>query len=399
MPLILSLIFIGLAIPEISAQNADVYVAGTINGKAVVWKNGIVNELQCETSRYYYIIANAIYVNDNDVYVIGYTYSNGGYYTLWKNGIANDFPKGTYPKSICVSGNDVYIAGSMKIGAKYDAAVIWKNGEATYLTDGTGDALARSVSVVGNDVYVLGHDRYFDGINNNDKYIKVWKNNVVISTIKSDIFPTSMYVNGTDVYVTGGDCIWKNGIKTILGGSDATYYTNSVFVANNTVYVAGHRTSGGITDQAQLWANGNAQHTPNAAFYSVFVYDNDVYVAGIQKTASIWQPIVYKNGVITSLSNEGEAEAIFVSSSSTSINDFANIVPSIYPNPTSNSFTVDYESFIQVKIYDMLGKEVLTQNTNGKTEINVSHLQKGVYNIQLFSEGRVVGNSKIVKYE
>jgi len=45
----------------------------------------------------------------------------------------------------------------------------------------------------------------------------------------------------------------------------------------------------------------------------------------------------------------------------------------------------------------MLGKEVLTQNANGKTEINISHLTQGVYNVQIISDGKIIGNSKIVK--
>ena len=69
----------------------------------------------------------------------------------------------------------------------------------------------------------------------------------------------------------------------------------------------------------------------------------------------------------------------------------------IYPNPTSDIFTVDYENFNQVKIYDMLGKEVLAQDTNGKAEINISRLPKGIYNVIVLSEGKVVGKSKIVK--
>jgi len=58
---------------------------------------------------------------------------------------------------------------------------------------------------------------------------------------------------------------------------------------------------------------------------------------------------------------------------------------------------VDYEGFIQVTIYDMLGKEILSHDTNGKTEVNVNHLSQGIYNVRIVSEGRVIGNSKIVK--
>jgi hypothetical protein len=70
----------------------------------------------------------------------------------------------------------------------------------------------------------------------------------------------------------------------------------------------------------------------------------------------------------------------------------------IYPNPTNNSFFIDCENFSVIKLFDMLGQELLTQTVNGKTEININHLPQGVYNVRIFSEGKVVGNSKIMKY-
>ena len=69
----------------------------------------------------------------------------------------------------------------------------------------------------------------------------------------------------------------------------------------------------------------------------------------------------------------------------------------IDPNPTNSSFFVEYENISTIKIYDILGKEILTQNANGKTEINISHLPKGIYNVTVLSAGRVIGNSKIMK--
>jgi len=341
--------------------------------------------------------------------VIGYSYPSSSFqrWTLWKNGIATNFPNGTTLKSVCASGNDVYMAGSMNIGATYSAAVLWKNGVATYLTDGTNDnAQALAVSVVGNDVYVLGSE------GTTSKHIKVWKNSTLIYDIEVpyEIWPTSMYVYGSDVYIAGyesgtyatkGVRVWKNGIETILTNPDKykTLYANSIFVKNNNVYVVGYRTSSGANDGAVLWTNGIAEYTPNAYFYSVFVYGNDVYVAGETYIASTWYPAIWKNGEITLLSSRGgDANAVFVVPSSTSsIDKIFNANSLIYPNPTSNSFIVDYGSFIQVKIYDMLGNELLTQNANGKTEINISSFPKGVYYVNILSEGKVIGNSKIVK--
>lgn len=388
---------------NISAQNVDVYVAGTVNGKAVVWENGtVINNLQCETSRDYSLIKNGIYVNGNDVYVIGYSYPHNGFgtrYTLWKNGIATDFPLSTSILSICGSGNDVYLAGCMDIGARYDAAVVWKNGEPTYLTDGTIDVYATCVSVVGNDVYVAGNENY--------NCIYVWKNNELISTIDTpgQTAHALMYVDGSDIYVTNGISSWKNGTKTVFntnGIGTLLYEVYSIFVNNGNVYVVGY--GYGISDYREglFWTNGNLQITSDVFYTSGFVYNNDIYIAGIavaETSSGYWYPIIYKNGIITPLSNSsGEADAVFVSpSSTTAINEIVNKNTRIYPNPTSNSFFVDYDGFIQVKIYDMLGREILTQNANGKTEIDISRLSKGIYNVSILSNGKVIDNSKIMK--
>jgi hypothetical protein len=69
----------------------------------------------------------------------------------------------------------------------------------------------------------------------------------------------------------------------------------------------------------------------------------------------------------------------------------------IYPNPTYDKFTVAFDGVVSIKLHDMLGKEILTQTANGNTEINISHLPKGVYHVHVLSDGKVVGNSKIVK--
>ena len=72
-------------------------------------------------------------------------------------------------------------------------------------------------------------------------------------------------------------------------------------------------------------------------------------------------------------------------------------LPRIYPNPANDKLFIECESFVTVKIYDMLGKEILIQNANGKTEINISHLPNGIYSVRVFSEDKIIGNGKIVK--
>ena len=68
-----------------------------------------------------------------------------------------------------------------------------------------------------------------------------------------------------------------------------------------------------------------------------------------------------------------------------------------YPNPANDKFTIDLDGIATIKLYDMLGREAFTQNISGRTEINISHLPKGIYCIYVISEGKVIRNNKIVK--
>jgi hypothetical protein len=69
----------------------------------------------------------------------------------------------------------------------------------------------------------------------------------------------------------------------------------------------------------------------------------------------------------------------------------------IYPNPAKDKFWVDFGKNGIMTLYDMFGKEVLNQNINKKTEININHLPKGIYIVRVVSESKIIGNSKIVK--
>jgi hypothetical protein len=69
----------------------------------------------------------------------------------------------------------------------------------------------------------------------------------------------------------------------------------------------------------------------------------------------------------------------------------------IYPNPTTDVFFIECEKLGTIKLYDMLGKAILNKNINRKSAININRFPKGIYNVSVVSEGKVIGNSKIVK--
>lgn len=71
----------------------------------------------------------------------------------------------------------------------------------------------------------------------------------------------------------------------------------------------------------------------------------------------------------------------------------------IYPNPVrDNSFTVDANTNLELTIYDILGKQVLTSkiDSNNST-VSTSALKSGIYLVKLFSEGKTTTKKLVIQ--
>ena len=67
---------------------------------------------------------------------------------------------------------------------------------------------------------------------------------------------------------------------------------------------------------------------------------------------------------------------------------------SIYPNPTSNNFTIEMENDVKsIEIYSLQGQKVLT--TTNKN-VNVSDLSKGIYLIRIEDVDNAVATQKLI---
>ena len=210
-------------------------------------------------------------------------------------------------------GAGVYVAGNA--GHPFNA-VIWKNGSAYYASDKDYTEI-RSISVKGNDIYAIGHEK---------GQVVLWKNgireNLTDNTITA--FANSIYISGNDVYVAGWynrdeqnniAVLWKNGVKQEL--TDGTYnaYAKAVYVVGNDVYVVGHDDETQLQGAAVLWKNGVKQKLSTEVSHanSIYVSGDDVYIAGFDmvEMIGVWgyytYPTLWKNGIPQRLTN-GDSE-------------------------------------------------------------------------------------------
>jgi hypothetical protein len=296
-----------------SGANSDnVYVAGAIlNGarpEAKSWKNESLTALSDSIS-----YATAIVVSGNDVYVGGYETTDGiSKSKYWKNGspiLLTDgtdsgyraAPNGYFPRTIDVSGSDIYVAGYSRYGNK-TVAKYWKNGIATILGDSASYGICMAVS--GSDVYVLGYE---NGV------AVYWANGIPFTVESGSPNPAvaAIAVSGSDVYVAGnsfGPMYWKNQTPIFLVDSFSTANTSAIAASGSDVYVAGYGQDANGTLYAMYWKNGTAVTLGKGQGFSIAVSGSDVYVAGYSGPEAVY----WKNGKLVSLGERAQAYSIFV---------------------------------------------------------------------------------------
>ncbi len=279
-----------------------------------------------------------------DVFMVGVKYAieEGGSttnYKYWKNEIEYTLEgNGT---DIFVEGDDVYIAGSIRINDTRWVACYWKNGERFNLTDGSSSSRANSIFVKNGDVYIAGN--IYDG----DKGLAtLWKNGEATQLLGN--FASSakrVTVDNNDVYVlvtlemvgfSTASAYFKNDELIQLTSGTLDSDVNDIFLVNGDVHVVGWLYNGSYA-VAQYWKNGQPIALVDESEYSrassVFVEDNQVHIVGVSgggatdnSNATYW-----KNGEEIPLqdSSSSYANKIIV------VKGIAHIVGGYIPNTTA----------------------------------------------------------------
>lgn len=162
-----------------------------------------------------------------------------------------------------------FIVGSIK-NAQRREPIVWKDGELTRLPfESSQNTVAKSVTVSGNDVYILGHETSPNGFIRTSRIV-TWKNEEMTAVTDGSkrAAPIKMIVDNGNVYVLGTETdqsqgssttlykYWKNGVVTPLNtrAGEAT----DMAVVNNDVYISGNETNASGRKVAKYWKNGVA---------------------------------------------------------------------------------------------------------------------------------------------
>jgi hypothetical protein len=258
-------------ITSIVTSGADVYMAGSsADNSGIYWHNGLPVAVSNAAQILYLAVAGG------NVYGAGF--DRPGNIAYWTNGIETDLngtlPTGVgysfLPSGISVSGNNVYISGSISytlspgnLGYYGETAIYWANSALVNLYQhGYGGAVypaTTGVAASGNDVYVAGN---MDINADTMAWCGYWKNNTKVDLLFRSggtyASSTGIAVSGSDVYVignyispSGGSAVyWKNGnLNTLPGGGAAT----AISTFGSDVYIVGSDADGAHFD---IWKNG-----------------------------------------------------------------------------------------------------------------------------------------------
>ncbi len=310
---------------------SGVYVAGSIDGRAVVWKDGIPTFLTAIPIGYKSAYALKVLIYKDDVYVLGYdgdpaAAARVSTIKLWKNGVVTNITSGltlAYGHGLEVHNNDVYILGSEDSGSG-SVNKIWLNGVATTLPMGTFDYIApNNIKVINGDVYVSGFGTNYNGGLPPDNKAIFWKNGIIniLTSNTQNCIGSNIFVTGNDIYMTGYDnskaVYWKNGVITNLALQSpySLSRSNTIFVENNNVYAAGDLYYSAPQYEyrnAVFWKNNTinlltnySSHLNYGVIVDMFVKNDIVYTVGYFYTPGNSGYLYFQNNMPFPLSTGG----------------------------------------------------------------------------------------------
>jgi uncharacterized repeat protein (TIGR01451 family) len=234
-------------------------------------------------------------------------------------------------------------------------------------------------------------------------------NHSFIGSILNDTFNISGLLNGDTVWVNtnvSSVCLTQNLIQSnfIIVHVDSVFTPSvtltatpsGVIYASTPVTFTATTFNGGISPQFNFKINGVQVQNSSSNTYSSSSLNNGDTISCVLTASNICQTI-----------NTATSNLIKMSVNPTGFNTTKNTNEhfSIYPNPTTGSLIISWNSdVIQIQVLDVLGRVVMKHEstkqqikTHNIQEVNVNHLPNGIYLLKAIDAMGLVQIAKFVK--
>lgn len=204
-------------------------------------------------------------------------------------------------------------------------------------------------------------------------YTAIFKKDPTLVTFNSSISPATA-------------TLIKNAVKTVVFNNQENwlidvndnyaYFTANIVSGNNVQFT---NTTLNATNISWNFGDGGTsnQQNPTHNFATNGSYTVTMTLTVCNKTYSKTKEIIISN-----LSNE----------------IFSKEEVKLYPNPTSDYLNLNGDKIENVSVFDVLGKKVKVsfESSNNQTKIDIKHLEKGSYTLQI-SKGNSTKSYKFIK--
>ena len=225
---------------------------------------------------------------------------------------------------------------------------------------------------------VVGQTRSNDGdVSGNNGNYDVW----VIKISASGILQWQKTLGGSDIDTGNGIIITPNRKYVISAQSRSNNGDVSGNHGQSDAWVALLFDTGDVQ-----WQNSIGGSDVESAESIIITNDGGYLVSGFT-----WS----NNGDVNGNHGGSDVWIVKLAPDPLEIEDFTLGNNGIYPNPATDILHLESKTAIdKVSVFDMLGKEILSQETTNT--IDVSALSPGIYIVQL-SEGKSISNHKLIK--
>lgn len=223
-----------------------------------------------------------------------------------------------------------------------------------------------------------------DGGGGSGGRIKIYYDNIFVNTGISSVTGGAPGQNGDILPTAGGNGSWHD---------TAVAFNAAVVVFGNTII---HPLDTSVTNQSgTLTAN-----FPGAAYQWLDCDNGNQPIPG--ETGQSFTPVVNGNYAVEISLNGCTAISSCHAITTLAIEDMVKDMFTVFPNPATEVLTVRHTPSVSgaiVRLVDLQGRTVMQQALSGtETTLMISHLEAGVYLVELTDGGVSLGTTRIIRY-